>query len=63
MVECLLHAQKTGLHLPHCILGTVAHTCNPSVQEVETGRLGVQGHPRQHSNLEASLDLIRFSLA
>jgi hypothetical protein len=27
----------------------VAHTCNPSTQEAETGESQVQGHPGLHS--------------
>lgn len=46
-----------------CILDVVAHTCNPSIQEVGTERLEVQGQPGQHSNLEASLDHMRFYLS
>lgn len=29
----------------------VAHTYNPSTQEVEAERSGVQGHPQLHSHL------------
>lgn len=36
-----------------------AHTCNPSIWEVNTGGLEVQVHPLQHSELEAKWGCVR----
>lgn len=39
-------------------MATVA--CNPSTEHLEVGRTGVQGYPRLHGKLEASLDDVRI---
>lgn len=42
-------------HLFHKLC-TAVHACNSSIQELEAGRLEVQGHPRPQSKFEASLE-------
>lgn len=43
-------------------MGYVAHTCNPSVWEVQKGESGVQGHPWLYSKLDIILGNIRSRL-
>lgn len=40
------HTGSPGFHPQHRINGVVVHTCNLSIEDVEEGRPGVQGHPQ-----------------
>ena len=37
----------------------VVHTCNPSIQEPETGSSGIQSHPWLYREIEATLGYLR----
>lgn len=43
-------------------LWVVVNGYHPSIHKVETGELGVQGHPQLHIGFEAILDYIRLCL-
>lgn len=52
---CLAY-QSPGFKLPElCKPGVLTHAYDPSTQEMEARRLGVQDHPQLHSEFEATL--------
>lgn len=52
--ECL-----PAVHKAQSIPAIVGHVCFPSTQEVEAGRLEIQGHPQLKNEFKSCLDCMR----